>query len=619
MPLLRRYGIGLLAFAIPLLIAYPLRQYLIRFDLGLLIVGALMAATWYGGLGPGLMDAILFEVAAVFLVNPPQVSLPRLVFAELNRTALLVIVVVLVNSRKKVETRLRAQHERLRASEEHFSKAFNASPVPMSIVTYRDGRYIEVNDAFLRNSGYERDEIIGRTTTEITIYAEPGERDRLRRILEEHGNIRNVEVRRRVKHGEVRTALTSSEIITLDGERCILTTTNDITERKQLEEQLRQSQKMEAVGRLAGGVAHDFNNLLTAIIGFSELAATRLKQGDPVHGLIEEVMKAGRRAAELTNQLLAFSRRQILQPRVFNLNDAIADISRMLQRLIGEDVELRLSLDKGIGSVKVDPGQVEQIIINLAVNAREAMQKGGKVTIETRAVELDESYAAQHVDVQPGAYVMLAVTDTGTGMDAETRSRIFEPFFTTKGKYGGSGLGLATVYGIVKQSGGHIWVYSEPGTGTIFKIYLPRIDQATETRETPAIARESLQGSETVLVVEDEELVRNLACQVLQVNGYTVLNASDATEALLKYEQYQGRLDLLITDVVMPRASGPELARRLASSRPQMKVLYMSGYADDAIVHHGILDPGTSFLQKPFTPDALAGKVRAVLDARQSS
>jgi PAS domain S-box-containing protein len=510
----------------------------------------------------------------------------------------------------------RANKARLKA-EERFSKAFNASPVPMSIVSYREGRYIDVNESFLRNCGYTREEIIGRTTTEINLYADPGERDRLRQILKREGRIRNAEVRRRVKSGELRVALASSEVIYLDGEKCILTTTNDITERRQLEQQLIQSQKMDAIGRLAGGVAHDFNNLLTAIIGYSEIVKRRLDEDDPMREQIEEIEKAGHRAASLTNQLLAFSRKQVLQPQVLDLNAVIADISNMLKRLIGEDIELRTNLDPSIGYVKVDPGQIDQIIMNLAVNARDAMPRGGKLTIETQNVYLDETYTNQHAEVQAGPYVMLAISDTGIGMDRETQARVFEPFFTTKERGKGTGLGLSTVFGIVRQSGGHVWVYSEPGRGTTFKVYLPLVEQASQIVQTWEPRVETLRGTETVLLVEDEEAVRKLAHQVLDMNGYKVLVAADPAEALRLCRQHEGPIHLMITDVVMPGMSGRELAERLIATRPEMELVYMSGYTDDAIVHHGVLDAGVAFLQKPFTPDALGRKVREILDAPQ--
>ncbi|MCI0620867.1 MAG: response regulator [Acidobacteria bacterium] len=386
-------------------------------------------------------------------------------------------------------------------------------------------------------------------------------------------------------------------------------------ENRRLEEQLRQSQKVEAVGRLAGGIAHDFNNLLTAIIGYSDILLHDLGDNNPLSAEILEIKKAGQRAATLTSQLLAFSRKQVLHPRVLDLNDVVADMDKMLRRLIGEDIELVTLFGPELGRVKADPGQTEQIIMNLAVNARDAMPQGGKLTIETTNAELDETFARKHMAVKPGPYVMLAVSDNGRGMDAETQSHLFEPFFTTKELGKGTGLGLSTVYGIVKQSGGNIWVYSEPGEGTVFKIYLPRVTETVETWE-PSIKdqTEKLTGTETVLVVEDESVVRNLVRSVLQRNGYTVLEANHGEEALRIAIRHQGTIHLMVTDVVLPHMSGRQLAERMATIRSNVRVLYMSGYTDNAIVQYGVLDPGIAFLQKPFTPDALARKVREVLD-----
>lgn len=393
----------------------------------------------------------------------------------------------------------------------------------------------------------------------------------------------------------------------------ILAIFQDVTEHRLAEQRSSQSERLAAIGRLTGGVAHDFNNLLTVIMGYSDLLLDRLNEEDPARRNLEEIVKAAERAARLTKQLLAFSRKQILQPKVLELNTIVADVERMLRRLIGEDVELSLNLNPQLRRVKADPGQIEQVLLNLAVNARDAMPQGGKLIIETTNVNLDESYARNHVSVQPGPYVMLAVSDTGCGMDKETQSHIFEPFFTTKESGKGTGLGLSTVYGIVKQSEGNIWVYSEPGKGTTFKIYLPRIIEPSEIVETPVPAIESLRGSETILLVEDEETLRDLARQILEMAGYTVLVASNANEALLLNGQHQGRIHLLITDVVMPGLSGGELAQRLTALDHELKVLYMSGYTDDAIIHHGVLEEGIDFIQKPFTPDALTGKVREVL------
>src|SRR5437773_9313187 len=389
-------------------------------------------------------------------------------------------------------------------------------------------------------------------------------------------------------------------------------------DRARLEEQLRQAHKMEAIGRLAGGIAHDFNNLLTVINGYSELVLNSLGANLHARKNVEQIKKAGRRAATLTRQLLAFSRRQVLQLRVLDLNAVVTNFEAMLQPLIGEDILLEAVLQPGLGLVKVDPGQIEQIILNLTVNARDAMPEGGKLTIETANVELDEAYARRHVSVRPGPYVMLAISDTGCGMDAETQARIFEPFFTTKEPGKGTGLGLSTVYGIVKQSGGDIWVYSEPGRGTTFKIYLPWVEGAVETVEPGVAPARDVRGSETILLGEDDGGIRRLVRQVLAERGYWVLEAIHGTHAIQISEQHTVPIHLLVTDVVMPGMSGRDLAERLKPSRPNMKVLFMSGYTDKAIVHHGELDPGTAVVRKQFTPDALARKLREVLHSRSA-
>ncbi len=380
------------------------------------------------------------------------------------------------------------------------------------------------------------------------------------------------------------------------------------------EEQLRQSQKMDAIGQLAGGVAHDFNNLLTAICGHSELSLKHLTTEDPLHRHLEQINKSGERAAALTRQLLAFSRKQMLQPKIIDLNQIVVDMNKMLQRLIGEDIDLLMGLAADLGTVKADPNQIEQILLNLSINARDAMPKGGRLTIETSNVHLSEEYSRDHVSVPPGAYVMLAVSDNGCGMDANTQIHVFEPFFTTKEVGKGTGLGLATVYGIVKQSGGTIWLYSEAGRGTAFKIYLPCAEAGTKEVELEADDPKSLQGSETVLLVEDEDVVREMATEILRDSGYRVLEARHGHEAIILERQHSGVIHLMLTDVVMPQMSGRELAELLTPLRRDMKVLYMSGYTDDAIVHHGVLEEGTAFIGKPFTPTALARKVREILD-----
>lgn len=385
---------------------------------------------------------------------------------------------------------------------------------------------------------------------------------------------------------------------------------------KEQADQLRQSQKMEAVGQLAGGVAHDFNNLLTAISGYSDLGLRRLSDTDPLRKNLEEIKKASSRATSLTRQLLAFSRKQMLQAKVIDLNAIVGDMDRMLRRLIGEDIDLISILDPCACQVKADPGQIEQVVLNLAVNARDAMPRGGKLTIETSHVYLDEAYARAHVSVQSGYYVMLAVSDTGFGMDHEVQKRVFEPFFTTKEIGKGTGLGLSTVYGIIKQSEGSIWVYSEVGKGSTFKVYLPAVRENLDANDAKPNSIEALRGQETVLLVEDEEMVRNLTREILEMSGYRVLTASNGEEACGVCDDFEEEIDLMITDVVMPQMSGRELHEYVAKQRPDMAVLYMSGYTDDAIVRHGVLDDGMPFLQKPFTPDAFARKVRELIEQR---
>jgi two-component system cell cycle sensor histidine kinase/response regulator CckA len=381
---------------------------------------------------------------------------------------------------------------------------------------------------------------------------------------------------------------------------------------EQREQQLRQAQKMEAIGRLAGGVAHDFNNMLSVILSYGELVLEGLESADPLRADMEEIRTAAMRAAGLTHQLLMFSRQQVFEPKVIDLREVLTSMDKMLQRILGEDVEL-VSIAASEARVRVDPTHIEQVILNLAVNARDAMPTGGKLTIETANVVLDEEYALSHLATNAGPHVMLAVSDTGSGMDRETQARIFEPFFTTKEPGKGTGLGLSTVFGIVQQSGGNIWVYSELGKGTTFKVYLPRVDAELD-RPTPLVAKAKLRGAETILLVEDDEQVRTIVLSILRRQGYQVLAAQRADEALLFDEQHSAAIDLLLTDVVMPQMSGPELAKRLLLTRPRMRVLYMSGYTDDSIVRHGVLNEGVAFLQKPVTPASIARKVREVLD-----
>ena len=414
----------------------------------------------------------------------------------------------------------------------------------------------------------------------------------------------------------IAAAFASQAAVALENSRLYQETQRAYDELAQTQVQLAQAGKMEAIGHLAGGIAHDFNNLLLVIMGRTELLLAALGSGDPNRSVIELIEQTAIRAADLTRQLLAFSRKQVLQPAVLDLNTVVSNMSEMLRRLIGEDITLITALTPALGRVKADPGQIEQIIMNLAVNARDAMTHGGRLTLETANVELDAAYARKHVEACPGPHVMLALSDTGVGMDSKTQTRIFEPFFTTKGPRKGTGLGLAMVYGIVRQSGGNIWVYSEPGQGTTFKIYLPRIEEAIEPVHGGSPLTPPVRGRETVLLVEDEDAVRDLARDILQPRGYTVLEARHGAEALRISEQHPGPIHLMLTDVVMPEMTGRQLADRLSVLRPATKVLYMSGYTDNAVVHHGVLDPGTIFLQKPFTAAVLARKVREILDTR---
>jgi nitrogen-specific signal transduction histidine kinase/ActR/RegA family two-component response regulator len=385
------------------------------------------------------------------------------------------------------------------------------------------------------------------------------------------------------------------------------------------EEQLRQVQKLESVGRLAGGIAHDFNNMLTAINGYSDLILTQLEEDSPWRSKVQDIKKAGERSALLTQQLLAFSRKQVLQTKVLDLNEIITDTTKMLRHLIGEDIQLYRRLNVKLGRIQADPGQISQVIMNLAVNARDAMPKGGHLTIKTDNVYLNEESPERHHTTQQGNFVLLAVSDNGEGMDYETQEHIFEPFFTTKEVGKGTGLGLATVYGIVKQSAGNIWVYSEMGVGTAFKIYLPRVAEEVDEEETKHPSDSLLKGSETILLVEDEEMVRMLARRILEECGYTVFEAGNGAEALALCDKHDCHIDLLMTDVVMPQMGGRELAERFAAVYPRMRILFTSGYTDDAVVRHGVIETGMNFIQKPFTLDALARKIREVLDASPSA
>jgi PAS domain S-box-containing protein len=487
------------------------------------------------------------------------------------------------------------------------------------LITDAHGTIEYVNPAFSRVSGYSRSEALGKNPR-ILKSGKQGEAyyKRLWTTIR-GGEIWQEEITNRRRDGAFyNEQMTITPVRDQRGEIThFIAIKAEVTERKRLEQQLRQAQKMEAVGRLAGGVAHDFNNMLTIISGYSGLLLEHPATIEPLRGYVDEIRNASGRAASLTRQLLAFSRQQVLAPRVLDLNAVVSNIQKMLKRLIGEDIDLVTALGESLWPVMADPGQLEQVLLNLAVNARDAMPDGGVVSIETTNVKMDTAAAQAHFPLKPGPYALLTFSDTGSGMDAETQARIFEPFFTTKETGKGTGLGLATVYGIVKQSGGYIWVFSEVGKGTTFKIYLPRTEVELDDSGPGRSLVETQRGTETLLLVEDEDAVRELVRNVLRENGYRVLEASRGEEALELSELFAGRIDLLVTDVVMPGMNGRELARRLVSSRPQVKVLYISGYADNAVWYPGGLDAGGAFLQKPFTPEALARKVREALSSSQ--
>jgi PAS domain S-box-containing protein len=505
----------------------------------------------------------------------------------------------------------------LRESQELLHGVFDSMPVRV-FWKDRDLVFRGCNAAFARDAGFEKPEdIIGKDDHAM--------------CWREQADLYQADDRAVIEGGEAKLLIEETQT-TPSGERIHLLTSKvplravdgtvvgllgtylDITKRVELENRLRQSEKMETVGRLAGGIAHDFNNLLTVINGTAELAALGRGEDDPVREQLANIRSAGERAADLTRQLLAFSRRQVLQPVVMKLNDTVVEIEPVLRRLIGEDVHVSVQLAADLDNIRIDRTQVEQILLNLASNSRDAMPNGGTLTIETANVGVDELYASSHATVQSGPQVMLAISDTGHGMDEATRQRVFEPFFTTKATGRGTGLGLATVYGIVKQCGGSIWVYSEVGRGTTIKVYFPRTEESVrESAPTPVVALE--RGAETILVVEDEEAIRYLVREVLEAHGYTVLDAANGREALELLEGHEGPVQLLLTDVVMPDMGGRELADQLQASHPGMKVLYTSGYTDDAIVHFGVLEEGAHFIGKPYSIVDLTSKVREVLDS----
>jgi PAS domain S-box-containing protein len=505
----------------------------------------------------------------------------------------------------------------LRHSEEQYRLLFDTNPQPMWVYDGDTLRFLAVNDAAIGHYGYSREEFLSMTlrdirpADELAAYDEQVRRRRSQQDRKAFSLLRAWRHRRR--DGGIIEVEVSVSPIRFEDRDAWLALAIDVTEKKRLEAQLLQAQKMESVGRLAGGIAHDFNNLLGVITGYGDLARRQLAPGDPVAGRVDQMLKAAARAADLTKQLLAFSRKQVLQPRVVNLNAVTADMERMLRRLIGEHIQLVTVYADALGHVRADPGQVGQVIVNLAINARDAMPDGGRLMVETANVDLEEEYTAGRPDVKPGRYVMLSVTDTGVGMTPETLDRIFEPFFTTKAEGHGTGLGLATAYGIVKQSGGHIWTYSEPGKGTTFRIYFPRVDEAADRLEPRSESISTVGGAETILVVEDDEALRTIIAEVLAGAGYSVLTARNGREAVFVVDGHGDSIDLIISDMVMPAMGGVALAQRLDGQR----FLFMSGYTEPSVAEEGGLTEGAAFLQKPFTPGTLLRKVREVLDGGQ--
>jgi two-component system cell cycle sensor histidine kinase/response regulator CckA len=477
------------------------------------------------------------------------------------------------------------------------------------------GKILMVNPALEKMLGYTSEDELLKVNLVSGIYRHPAEYQKISELFLRDSNFKDAEVEWKRKDGAFITVRCSGWPTKDESGTDMEVFAEDVTERRVMERQLRMAQKMEAVGRLSGGIAHDFNNLLGVIIGYIQVMKRNLIPGQPSYEYAEEIEKAGKRAVALTRQLLAFSRQQVLEPVILNLNTLVSEMEKMLPRLIGEDIQLNLILDPVIGQVKADPGQIEQVVMNLAVNARDAMPDGGKLTIQTANAELDAVFVSEHPGSIAGHYVVLAVMDTGTGMDPETQAQIFEPFFTTKGRDRGTGLGLATVYGVVKQSNGYIVVESEVGKGALFKVYLPRIEESVPTRIESIQAPPTARGSETILLVEDAEPLRMLAHLFLKENVYHVLTAADGAEAQQVAAQTPGPIHLLLTDVVMPGINGRVLAERLAPLHPTMKVLYMSGYTDSFIAGHGVLEEGIHLLHKPFTEEALMRKIRELLDA----
>ena len=605
-----RYGVAVLSTALALiptvLLADVSESRLALFGV------AVMVSAWYGGWKPGVVaTAFALTVSAYFSLagehSPEQL---RTAIVRLSMFFFLAMLICWLNAA------LRAAQEDLRRSEQNFRSLVTNAPYGVCRCD-STGKILDANPAFLELLGATSGDLIGQHI--FSLYADTDQWFGLADYLRSAAPFKGLTAEWKRKNNTTTVVRVSGRSVTNGGGDGLVFElfAEDVTERRALEQQLRQSQKMEAVGRLAGGIAHDFNNLLMVISGYSEFLLERLGAEPHLRGPAQEIASASERASSLTRQLLAFSRKQMLAPRIVNLNDVATENIKMLTRMIGEDVDLVMVPSPNLWPVRADAGQIEQVIMNLAINARDAMPSGGKLTIETSNVTLDEDYARFHAPLRPGDYVMVAISDTGVGMDMETQSHIFEPFFTTKGPKG-TGLGLSTVYGIVKQSGGYIWVYSEVGRGTTFKIYLPRVASTGEPAAQVAAPVEFHKvepGTETILLVEDEANLRYLARQYLEKQGYKVIEAADGAVAMQIAVAHESVIHLLLTDVIMPGMNGRELAQRISEIRPNVKVLYMSGYTENVIGHNGMLDAGVRLLQKPFNLRDLKSKVREVLDA----
>jgi PAS domain S-box-containing protein len=607
-----RYGVAVLSTALALiptvLLADVSESRLALFGV------AVMVSAWYGGWKPGVVaTAFALTVSAYFsLAGEHSATQFRIAIIRLSLFFFIAMLICWLNAA------LRSVQENLHRSEQNFRSLVTNAPYGICRCD-ATGQILDANPAFLEMLGYSATtELVGRHIYDL--YGDAEQWFALADSLRKSEPFKGLTAEWKKKDNSTTGVRVSGRSVSNGSKGGVVFElfAEDITERRALEQQLRQSQKMEAVGRLAGGIAHDFNNLLMVISGYSEFLLERLGSEPALRGPAQEIASAAERASSLTRQLLAFSRKQMLAPKIVNLNTVVTENLKMLTRMIGEDIDLVMVPTANLWPVRADSGQIEQVIMNLAVNARDAMPSGGKLTMETQNVTLDEDYVRIHAPLRPGDYVMVAISDTGAGMDAETQQRIFEPFFTTKGPKG-TGLGLSTVYGIVKQSGGYIWVYSEVGKGTTFKIYLPRVAGAGE----PAVAHLAAQadtravepGTETVLLVEDEANLRYLARQFLEKQGYRVIEAADGAVAMQIAVAHEGVIHLLLTDVIMPGMNGRELAQRISEIRPNVKVLYMSGYTENVVGHNGMLDAGVRLLQKPFNLRDLKSKVREVLDA----